>query len=483
MVTSEEVPARDGGVVDNGGRGGEGNHAFVLQAIPEEPPTQYEAVSERNIQDIPSSVHTGNHIQTHAEPHTTTTPPTPTESHSDLYTSDVPSYTQTASNGERSVDVQVVRPSKATSSQDGSPSYQACSSQLPQEHTARSEAGPARNSQSSQPQQSEVVSVHEASSPTRADIPRLDRPIHTRSLSDPTASTHAILDCVRVCSVLQDRPAVWLVKRKNMALSALAGAVLTKEGLLKAKDMQLITIATGPGTNREPTDPLSGVLVGCYDVADGIISGLIAGPVTLGKQISHRHSTVNPDASSTGSRAKGVARASGRVALGTAKGLGKVVTTSLKSPLLIMEGVTRGFHNFPKTYGEEVRQYETVTGLRSGLVVSAKSFGHGIGDGIKDIVAKQIDGAEKNGVIGFGTGLATGVANVVCKPTAGVSGLVSYSSLGLYRSIRKIGASKKEDPAEEVRSLGEAECRELGDADRLFIVRRWCQTQMHVNID
>ncbi|PZD27065.1 hypothetical protein A1F96_07060 [Pyrenophora tritici-repentis] len=136
-----------------------------------------------------------------------------------------------------------------------------------------------------------------------------------------------------------------------------------------------------------------------------------------------------------------------------------------------------------KTYGEEVRQYETVTGLRSGLVVSAKSFGHGIGDGIKDIVAKQIDGAEKNGVIGSGTGLATGVANVVCKPTAGVSGLVSYSSLGLYRSIRKIGASKKEDPAEEVRSLGEAECRELGDADRLFIVRRWCQTQMHVNID
>ena len=141
----------------------------------------------------------------------------------------------------------------------------------------------------------------------------------------------------------------------------------------------------------------------------------------LGKQVSGRDSIVKTDASSIGSqtKSKGFAHASGQVAIGTARGLGRVVTTSLKSPALIMHGVTRGFHNLPKTYGEEVRQYETVTGLRSGLLVSAKSFGHGLGDGIKDLVAKPIDGAEKNGVIGFGAGLATGIANVVCKPAAG----------------------------------------------------------------
>ncbi|KAL7773937.1 hypothetical protein CFE70_003905 [Pyrenophora teres f. teres 0-1] len=448
MVTSANV------VDTRDGRGAEGSDAVVPHATPEEQLAQPVEGNEWSIQ----------------------------ESHSDLYSSDLPSYTEMASNGERSVDAQVVRTSKASASQDRSPSYERHFTQLLQEHIVSTEAGPAANCHSSQPQQSEVVSLHDASLPTRADNPRLDGSMHTRSLSAPNAAKNANLDGIHVCNLLQNRPAVWQLKRKNMALSALAGAVLMKEGLLKAKDIQLITIATGPGTIREPTDPLSGVLVGCYDVADGIISGLVAGPVTLGKQFSRRDSAVTSETSSAGSKTKGVVRASGQVAMGTAKGLGKVVTTGLKSPLLIVEGVTRGFHNFPKTYGEEVRQYETVTGLRSGLLVSAKSFRHGIGDGIKDVITKPIDGAEKNGIIGFGTGLATGIANVVCKPTAGVSGLVSYSSLGLYRSIQKIGASKMEDPAEEARRLGEEECRELCDADRSFIVRRWCQAQMRVNI-
>ena len=108
-----------------------------------------------------------------------------------------------------------------------------------------------------------------------------------------------------------------------------------------------------------------------------------------------------------------------QVALGTAKGFGRIVTTSLKSPAVIMHGITRGFHNLPKAYGEEVRQYENVTGLRSGLVVSMKSFGYGLGDGIRDLMVKPIDGAEKNGVLGFATGCATGIANAALKPAAG----------------------------------------------------------------
>lgn len=54
--------------------------------------------------------------------------------------------------------------------------------------------------------------------------------------------------------------------------------------------------------------------------------------------------------------------------------------------------------------------------------------------------------------------------------------------MGVYKSIRKIGASKKENPTEDVMKLGEEEYRELRDADRLFIVRRWCQMQMRVSI-
>jgi hypothetical protein len=123
--------------------------------------------------------------------------------------------------------------------------------------------------------------------------------------------------------------------------------------------------------------------------------------------------------SSTSDDGKGIPHAVAQVALGTAKGLGRIVTTSLKSPALILHGVTRGFHNLPKAYGEEVRQYENVIGLRSGLLVSAKSFGYGLGDGLKDLATKSMEGAENNGVVGFGTGLARGVLNAAFKPASG----------------------------------------------------------------
>jgi hypothetical protein len=41
---------------------------------------------------------------------------------------------------------------------------------------------------------------------------------------------------------------------------------------------------------------------------------------------------------------------------------------------------------------------------------------------------------------------------------------------------------KKDDPAELVRSIGEAEYQQASDADKLYIVRLWCQTQMRVRI-
>ena len=51
--------------------------------------------------------------------------------------------------------------------------------------------------------------------------------------------TAANLAGVRECSILRDRPAVWLVKRKKIALSPLAAAVLIQEGLIRVKDLQL----------------------------------------------------------------------------------------------------------------------------------------------------------------------------------------------------------------------------------------------------
>jgi hypothetical protein len=55
--------------------------------------------------------------------------------------------------------------------------------------------------------------------------------------------------------------------------------------------------------------------------------------------------------------------------------------------------------------------------------------------------------------------------------------------MGVYKSIRKIGAAKQEEPEDVVRRLGDMEYQQASDADKLFIVRLWCQTQVRVRID
>ncbi|KAI4649331.1 hypothetical protein J4E93_003647 [Alternaria ventricosa] len=395
----------------------------------------------------------------------------PTAENADLYTMDLPEYTQQVAGGEISVDAESTQNEKQRN-QDQSPAYDPLPSSEPRS----------------------LQEQHEFD--IQQDDSEQGNPSHRHS-SDPPALTHdsteadatASLASVRACSILHDRPAVWLVKRKSLALSPLAAAVLTKEGLLQPKDLHLISQYSD--MKHDPTDPVSAAFLTTYDVVSGIMLGLIAGPIELGKQTTpmllqreirrkeKRDGTATPSPPLDTKDSPHVAR---QVALGTAKGFGRIITTSLKSPAIVMHGITRGFHNLPKAYGEEVRQYENVTGLRSGLLVSFKSFGYGLSDGIRDLIIKPIDGAEKNGVLGFAAGCATGVMNAAFKPAAGACGLVGYSSVGVYKSIRNIGSVKKEDPIHMVQRLGEIEYQQASDADRLYVVRLWCQTQMRVRI-
>jgi hypothetical protein len=80
------------------------------------------------------------------------------------------------------------------------------------------------------------------------------------------------------------------------------------------------------------------------------------------------------DTASVASKGKGKSAmgAAGQVAKGTGKGLGRIVGAGFKAPMTFTHGLTRGFHNVPKLYGEEVREYENVVDIKSGLLVSAK---------------------------------------------------------------------------------------------------------------
>jgi hypothetical protein len=172
--------------------------------------------------------------------------------------------------------------------------------------------------------------------------------------------------------------------------------------------------------NRDPTDPLSGALLSTYDVFGDLMLGLVAGPMELAKQTNStlNGSSVGDTHPATLYDIRGASHAAGQVALSTAIGVGRIVTITLKSPAVILHGITRGFHNLPKAYGEEVRQYKNVTGLRSGLSISGKNFGYGFKDGFGDLVTKTYEGSE-NGIAGLGAGIVKGLANAVFKPAAG----------------------------------------------------------------
>jgi hypothetical protein len=128
---------------------------------------------------------------------------------------------------------------------------------------------------------------------------------------------------------------------------------------------------------RDATDPISGIMLGGWDTLYEVGLGIMAGTIELGRQAtpllarseSSQRSHLQPFAFKTKSRAPQIAV---EVAIEAGKGLGRSVTASLKTPVIMLNGITRGFHNLPKAYGEEVREYENVTGIKSGLLVSAK---------------------------------------------------------------------------------------------------------------
>jgi len=156
----------------------------------------------------------------------------PTAENADLYTMDLPEYTHLATSGEISVDAEATRNEKTRVS-DQSPAYDAGPDQ-----PLQLQVSDRQSEEQSLPGEYEYhIQQGITGQENRSEIRTINAPALTHHLTEPVAT--ASLASVRACSILNDRPAVWLVKRKSMALSPLAAAVLTKEGLVQAKDLQL----------------------------------------------------------------------------------------------------------------------------------------------------------------------------------------------------------------------------------------------------
>lgn len=187
-----------------------------------------------------------------------------------------------AADGESTLDAEEYRPEKSQAPGSSHP--------LQQSHTVGSSSSLKAYPSSAYDQSQTGPSHEEDAPPPFSDLP----PDYFTELTNNAAAVHT-----KRCSILKERPATWLIKGKSMALCPLAATVLTKEGLLKARNLELLavshfendnpsdndSVSRASGVKRDPTDPLSAVAFGVYDTVGDILLGLVQGPVELGKQV------------------------------------------------------------------------------------------------------------------------------------------------------------------------------------------------------
>lgn len=107
-------------------------------------------------------------------------------------------------------------------------------------------------------------------------------------------------------------------------------------------------------------------------------------------------------------------------AMDAGRGVGRAVSTGVKSPMNFCLGLAKGFRNMPRLYNDDtVRPIEKVTDLGSGIRVAGKELGYGLFDGIAGLVTQPLRGAEKEGAPGLVKGIGKGIGGLITKPAAG----------------------------------------------------------------
>lgn len=125
------------------------------------------------------------------------------------------------------------------------------------------------------------------------------------------------------------------------------------------------------------------------------------------------------DNQSTRSHARG-AKIASSMALASASGVGGFFKHYSKGVLVdIPLAFAEGSRALPKLYGEQVRDYGTVTDWKSGLVVSGKTLFLGLGEGFADLAVKPIEGTIQSGLTGGVLGLAKGFIGFSTKVSSG----------------------------------------------------------------
>ncbi|KAM0242358.1 hypothetical protein ACHAPO_000775 [Fusarium lateritium] len=162
-------------------------------------------------------------------------------------------------------------------------------------------------------------------------------------------------------------------------------------------------------------------------------------------------------------------------AVGTGRGVGRVVTTGARTPMNFCLGLARGFRNMPKLYNDEtIRPVDKVTGVGSGIMVAGKEFGYGLFDGITGLVTQPLKGAEKEGMQGLIKGFGKGIGGVVAKPAAGFWSIPAYTMQGVDAEITRYFSKSVLNYIVSSRAVqGQHEMQETTPGEINDVIQRW----------
>ncbi len=159
----------------------------------------------------------------------------------------------------------------------------------------------------------------------------------------------------------------------------------------------------------------------------------------------------------------------------TSKGFGRFAKAAFQAPMEISVGLTKGFHNFPKLWGDDtVRPQEKVTDFKSGALAAGKEFGYGWYDGVTGLVTQPWKGAQKEGVSGFAKGVGKGLGGFVTKPFAALAGILGHTMKGVHKEIQKLFGSNVQNYIVASRvAQGYEEWLLSSDAEKEDVIVRW----------
>jgi UDP:flavonoid glycosyltransferase YjiC (YdhE family) len=166
----------------------------------------------------------------------------------------------------------------------------------------------------------------------------------------------------------------------------------------------------------------------------------------------------------------------------TSKGLGRIAKSAVKIPMEISVGLTKGFHNFPKLWGDDtVRPQEKVSDFKSGVMAVGKEFGYGWYDGVTGLVTQPWRGAQKEGPGGFLKGIGKGLGGFVTKPTAGFAGVLGHTMKGVHKEMQKLFGSNVQNYIVASRvAQGYEEWLQSSDTEKQDVIVRWKLIQKYL---